>query len=303
MASDSSKPVTWETPEGWKPAKAGEIQYATYQAGDDPKTLVGITMLPTRGGLSLQLLNRWRGQLDLPAATEKDVPAMVKPLDLPAGKANLVELSGSVKNVSHKMVVAYIVNGPDTWYFKIMGPAAKVDAQRANFDAFVQSVRFAASVSNAAPGIADGSTPSVGSSSLPAGWEQDPNPSPPRLAAYRIASGDGNAEVTITRFPGDTGGLLANINRWRGQVGLEPVAEVNSQGTEPVMIAGKESMLFDFAGPAKSNAPPRILVAMTRHGDDTWFFKMTGPSSLLAAQKEAFRGFLSSYMFPDAAAQ
>jgi hypothetical protein len=38
-----------------------------------------------------------------------------------------------------------------------------------------------------------------------------------------VSDPDGKAEVTVSAFPGDTGGLLANLNRWRGQIGLEPV--------------------------------------------------------------------------------
>ena len=32
------------------------------------------------------------------------------------------------------------------------------------------------------------------------------------------------AEIAVTVFPGNVGGLTANVNRWRGQIGLAPLA-------------------------------------------------------------------------------
>src|SRR5882672_9535971 len=55
--------------------------------------------------------------------------------------------------------------------------------------------------------------------SAPAHW------APKALGAMRKGSfsisGDAGAtaDLAITAFPGDTGGLFANVNRWRGQVG------------------------------------------------------------------------------------
>jgi hypothetical protein len=59
---------------------------------------------------------------------------------------------------------------------------------------------------------------------LPAAWEQVPGEKPMRVATFRRANVE-NEEIVVSHFPGDVGGLLANVNRWRAQVGLGPVAE------------------------------------------------------------------------------
>ena len=54
---------------------------------------------------------------------------------------------------------------------------------------------------------------------VPEGWEDLPA-SGIRKANLNISDGNGTAELTVLVFPGDVGGRLANINRWRGQLGL-----------------------------------------------------------------------------------
>ena len=53
----------------------------------------------------------------------------------------------------------------------------------------------------------------------PANWQSKPATSM-RKATYTIAGDGAEAELAITAFPGDVGGELANVNRWRGQLKL-----------------------------------------------------------------------------------
>ncbi len=59
---------------------------------------------------------------------------------------------------------------------------------------------------------------------LPAGWKESP-PSEFRVASFRVRGKDAreDADVSVVPLPGDAGGDLANVNRWRGQVDLAPV--------------------------------------------------------------------------------
>ena len=58
----------------------------------------------------------------------------------------------------------------------------------------------------------------------PANWTAKPA-SAMRKGSFSIKGDGGEADLSITAFPGSTGGLLANLNRWRGQLGLAPLAE------------------------------------------------------------------------------
>src|SRR5262249_12854664 len=59
----------------------------------------------------------------------------------------------------------------------------------------------------------------LASYSKPAGWKRLVEAKKLVTAAFQMADG-GDASVTITRFPGDVGGLTANVDRWRAKVGL-----------------------------------------------------------------------------------
>ena len=60
--------------------------------------------------------------------------------------------------------------------------------------------------------------------SAPAHWKPKSG-SAMRKGSYTITGEGGEADLAISAFPGDVGGELANLNRWRGQVQLPPVSE------------------------------------------------------------------------------
>ena len=58
----------------------------------------------------------------------------------------------------------------------------------------------------------------------PEGWEQFDG-HPMRMASFYVPHTVGKGELSITEFSGMSGGIQANINRWRGQVSLPPQSE------------------------------------------------------------------------------
>ena len=47
-----------------------------------------------------------------------------------------------------------------------------------------------------------------------------------RIGNYAVSNQAGESlDFSITTFPGQVGGVLANVNRWLGQVGIEPTDE------------------------------------------------------------------------------
>lgn len=116
-----------------------------------------------------------------------------------------------------------------------------------------------------------------------------------RKGSFTIKGADGTeADLSITAFPGDTGGLLANLNRWRGQIALPPFAESElDAAVQHFDGAGLHFDVADFAGTA-NGAPTRIIGAVLSRPGETWFFKLMGPDALVASQKAAFLNFLGS---------
>jgi hypothetical protein len=135
---------------------------------------------------------------------------------------------------------------------------------------------------------------------VPAGWEEQP--AGQMAVSSHLIRGEGNAraQVTVTALPPSASSKdeLANVNRWRGQLGLNPIdADQIEREREPIQIAGHAAALFDMAGVIDS-APTRILAAMQSRGDAVWFFKVTGDDALVKSQKDAFIQFAAAYPLP-----
>ncbi len=124
---------------------------------------------------------------------------------------------------------------------------------------------------SAAPG--EGEAGSDWPWTVPAEWAEDTAPRQMRLATYMVPDPAGDVEVAMSRFGGRVGGELANINRWRGQMGLPPIGE-----------GELEDAIDRFRAPGFEGYEARIESAtgvMLASGvyeeaiDQTWFVRTT----------------------------
>ena len=132
----------------------------------------------------------------------------------------------------------------------------------------------------------------------PAGWTEQPAGSV-RVASFAITGTEGRkADMSVTQFPGDVGGDLANVNRWRGQIQLAPLAESDlpKEVSEHDFPAGHFSLIEMVSDKPiiDGKYQSRILGAWLKQPDRTWFFKLSGEAELVTAQKSAFESFLNS---------
>jgi hypothetical protein len=141
------------------------------------------------------------------------------------------------------IIVASIPRNEQTWFFKLKGDPQTVEAAKSAFQEFLKSVEFTDSTETPAKWKA------------PEGWAEKPA-GDMVLGSFSIPGKDGGkADLTITSFPGNVGGELMNVNRWRGQVGLEPVSELPK--AEQVTVSGVQGKLYVFAaGPSATTANP-----------------------------------------------
>ena len=111
------------------------------------------------------------------------------------------------------------------------------------------------------------------------------------LASFNIADqADGPAEVTVSSLGGGGGGLLPNINRWRRQIGLDPISEATlAEVAKTLDFNGREGTLVDMSG-----TDSRIVAAIVAVGSQTWFYKMMGAPETIEKQVDAFTAFVQS---------
>ena len=171
-------------------------------------------------------------------------------------RANLnVTGSESAPTGPERMLGAIIPHGDATWFFKLTGPPEVVAAEKERFDGFIRSIRFDGAAINW---------------DTPAAWHEHPGEGM-RYASFHIAQDDHSVELSVTQFPGESGGLLANVNRWRGQLGLGDVTEEDlSELTSQVDVDGVAATLVDFQGTGGGDSrmtPPVAPFAGTSRPD------------------------------------
>ncbi len=302
---------------------------------NEPPLEMRVTPLALAARDPLANVNRWRDQIGLPPIAPEALAQVARPVDVGGRTAHLVDMTGVAHAAEPaRQILAAILEGDErVWFFLVMDTPERAGKQAQAFADFIGTVRVrpaavaAGGLPPGHPAVATGELPSdhpptgggagnesAGQASMqapapgsapaadspvqwttPAGWTVSVAPNPSRLATFSIVEGSNKAEVTITRFPGDVGGLLPNINRWRGQIGLKPVADASQQPMEALEVDGAPSQLLDLQGAGETSS--RMLVVLTTRGGFTYFVKMTGPGALLGRERQNFVTFARSLRF------
>jgi hypothetical protein len=110
----------------------------------------------------------------------------------------------------------------------------------------------------------------------------------------------GAAEVTVIGLP-TAGGLLANLNRWRAQLGLDPITqkELDLEKTGSVKVDGQDCKVVDLIGKPGAGQR-RLIVALVPRAKRIWYFKILGPVEAVGKEKSAFEAFVKSVKFTGA---
>lgn len=112
----------------------------------------------------------------------------------------------------------------------------------------------------------------------PASWRKSANDQF-SLAAFSAGPEDRAARFTVTRMSAVMD-VETQLNRWRSQVGLSPLApEEWSQQAEVVDIGGVDASFAHLKGESES-----IAGAVLQLDGTMWFFKMRGPNDTVAEE-------------------
>jgi hypothetical protein len=320
----SSNLINWKVPAGWKSISDPKpMRYATFEvSADDPKAQLTVLRLSIGASAVLPNLSRWAGQLKLPAPSESDIPKYVQQTQVSGEQAALIDMTGAPEtgNPPTRLLAAIIPHEGQTWVLTLKAAAPLIEAQKDNFEQFVHSIEFPATAtadtqSNADAAPPPGPKPPMAQADpsdrsaaptlklvkwkAPQGWQEEAGTNAMRVTAFRINSDNQQGEVIVSRIPqGSFGSIPDNINRWRGQVGLEPVDRPEPDEHEQVQVAGHKALLVTFNGPADGPTPARqSLIVIDQEGADFWFIKVLGPKTLVAKQHNALKQFLDSLQF------
>jgi hypothetical protein len=273
---------------------------------------LAVIPLPGMGGTDLDLINLWRSTLSLPPIDESEIPSHTENITIagqPVKLFNIVGESASDADVAaSQILVAALRRDGFTWFFKLAGDAKVVAANRDPLKQFLDDVEFVAPDLSGLASAPAPRSPAQGSGSAggtpqwqaPADWQSVPASQMVHSKWSVPGGGEGSATITVSVFPGDTGGLVANLNRWRSQVSLQPAPEAElTANLNNLDVLGGKATLVDFTGSnPESGDPERLLAAIVARGGMSWFYKLIGPPAVVEAQREAFVKFVQSVQYP-----
>ena len=303
--------VSWSLPSAWKEVPTTQqFRLATFDAGG---VEVSLTAFPGAAGGVLANVNRWRGQIGLEPTDDAGLAQLLTTSREGPTDVSLLSMEGKDGKV---MLGAIIVPGDgQTWFVKAMyvkaaTDAAKADALRADFGAFARSFRLGGAPVESAEGAAASPAPSPTPASTPPaspptssangasidarlarfkppdGWAVESSGGNIVAAAFKAANDAGGARVTATSLGNDGGGDLANINRWRGQLGLSPLADLAAVERSD-LVAGLLAVDLHNA-----DGTDRMISVIAPSGGSTWFFKLRGAAAGVEAERAKFAAFV-----------
>lgn len=135
---------------------------------------------------------------------------------------------------AQRLLGAIVPHAGKTWFFKLLGPQAAVDKHAEEFDRFVRTLRFK-----------DKEDEPI-AWTVPRGW-QEKGKSDLRYATFVLGPPASPLELTVIPLGAEAGSLLANVNRWRGQMGLPDVDDDElAKLTREIKVDGKAVTLVDM---------------------------------------------------------
>jgi hypothetical protein len=279
---------------------------------------VAVVPMPGLMGRDLENVNRWRSTVGLGSVREEDLAKLAEPVEVAGQPGQLYDQAGENPGSGEKTRILAAVSRQNNiaWFFKMSGDNELVAQQKPAFIEFLKSVNFISGTDQAGlppshPPVGSGTMPlmSAGAPSgtsgsaegkpqwqVPAGW-QEVAAGQFLVAKFMVTGPDrAQAAVNVSMSGGDGGGFAGNVNRWRGQLGLSPLAgeELNKTLSAFDTSDGKAS-LVDFNGTdARTGQSARLVAAIVRQGGRTWFYKLMGNQKVVENQKDAFTKFVQT---------
>lgn len=329
---DTLAPFNWVTPAGWSVAKPTSMRIVNMKAGSDAECYV--THLPGSAGGTLANVNRWRDQLGL-LDIGGDELAKLPNRKVLGRTAVYVELEDGAGKGILGVILPYSFSGTaGTLFVKMVGPWATLSGTEGkHFKAFCASLAPASdhgggdhSSHNHGKPADDGHGPDDGhdhgpndghdhgtsdepsgpsgpptpgpslSWTTPEGWTQESKARSMREVTFVPTAG---VECYVSILRGAAGGVEANVNRWRNQVGLSPLDAAGIAALETVTILGREARVLDAIGTytdmgGEKREDTTLVGVVCELDDSTLFVKMIGPSAAATAERDRFLALCGS---------
>jgi hypothetical protein len=295
------------TPTGWTARPARQFRNLDFQVAGEPDAECYLTV--GIGGSVPDNAARWFEQFGAAVAPLPE-PAHTL-LGLPAA---LVEVEGVFQGKPGFALLGLIAAAPEgrVHTLKMTGPREVVGRERDAFLELSRAIRAlgpgddsagrqagapdqpgpGAQVAGPGNGGGDGS---VHAGTVPSGWREI-GAGGFRNLDFRIGSA---SECYVTVLGGDGGGVRANLDRWRGEMGLGALSDAEYAALARLPALGVEATLLELRGgfrnvmTGKEIADAMLLGAVALRPEGAVFVKMIGPVAEVEPERQAFAAFCS----------
>ena len=262
-SSDNVAGVTWDMPEGWSDAEAGPVQFAAL-AVDDSANPIKATV--TKLGIR---------------SNEEVDPYLLNNLNRWRRQISLPPL----EQLDQEQIEEKEVDGKTAYVISLYGR----DPDGAEENAL---------------GAARPSRPPVGGSTspglnveLPEGWTQGRSTG---VSVVSLVVKDGDQTGAITVTPLNVSPWDANVQRWIGQLGAEPMTgEQITKATEKIDVGGAEADMIDLVSGPSVDPKKRLVGIRAIRGKTAWFIKFDGPPELVEKELDKFKNFIMKLPLPE----
>ncbi|MDA0347493.1 MAG: hypothetical protein O3C43_07665 [Verrucomicrobia bacterium] len=134
---------------------------------------------------------------------------------------------------------------------------------------------------------------------VPAGWEEGTTSSM-RLASFNVPLSDGGVgDFSLVQLGGGAGGIMANINRWRGQIGLGDAAPEEIGKNAHMHTTGQGMEYLHITLINDDNSGSAIIAGIFERPGFTLFAKLSATKAGVLEAQNSFEAFCNSIVFND----
>ena len=297
--------VAWTLPEAWgeNPAVSGMMAGSFHIKTDEgPRGRIGV--MPFRDSVEMtSIVNMFARELGHDDYNKSGLQSLIEKKKLGGQDFEFVRLedmSGNEQPPRNALLALHRQNA-QTWLFPFIADRELINQQLDNFHAFLESTTLRAGkvqVRAIAPSLPPTQSPDSAPQptwEAPDHWERKPT-TQMRIGNYAVSNPSGESlDFSITSFPGEVGGILANVNRWLGQVGMNPTDETGlSKYLSDRTIDQKPAKLVIAESDKQA-----LYAAILFHEGRSWFLKLMGDVALARSEKENFLGLIDSFCLGD----
>jgi len=274
--------AAWEVPEAWLGRRSKKPELAAFLIYDDSGRFAKMTISNISGEAGSWEANiaRWARQLGVAPPTDE----VTEDIEIDGYPGRRITLENS--DTSKRLEVTWVEHAGNQWFFKLIGPASATRIAIRDFENLTAAVRF-------------DQIPPVGLKTwrIPVGWRLlDPRPS---QLALLLPDSSSTAKIvfTVSAFPGDVGGLPANVIRWARQIELEPPDEHAIPGLmTSIDVDGNPAQRVNLVNPKLDYG---LQVVVVKHAGQSWFFKIVGRTADMIRAQDSFKGLIQSIRFDE----